>query len=368
MLSTILEVPARLSRTLLPGLALITAATGAAEATPELKPGHPIDYSKLAFQPESWKQRELSTDLVPWAGEEIIFLSVDDSLDPKLMRLWVSRLDAGWKLYADLTGQRPRPFKQHEGRATIAGVPSSELTCGVGCGYIGATGIELAKFYQQDYPQLEERPEAMPHYVFYEMGRNFYTFEDRHSCFITGFAVFMRYVCMDALEVEDPDLATRNAIESMESHFKASDHGFLDLFTTSTGIGEKEARIHDGEGRLLHPSDQPVTYASAMMRLHRECGGNAWLRGFFRALASSPPSSPHTLEGARGQAWSWLLSASLAARKDLSPIFVDEWKLPLAKETRAALAEVDWSDKDLEPKRLFDSLKPEWNEVGATAK
>ena len=45
----------------------------------------------------------------------------------------------------------------------------------------------------------------MPHYVFYEMGRNYYTFGDRHSCFITGFAVFMRYVCMDALKCEDTD-------------------------------------------------------------------------------------------------------------------------------------------------------------------
>ena len=44
----------------------------------------------------------------------------------------------------------------------------------------------------------------MPHYYFYEMGRNFYTFGDRHSLFITGYAVFMRYACMDALKCEDP--------------------------------------------------------------------------------------------------------------------------------------------------------------------
>ncbi len=50
-----------------------------------------------------------------------------------------------------------------------------------GCGYVGSTGIELALFYDRDYADLQRRPDAMPHYVFYEMGRNFYTFGDRHS-------------------------------------------------------------------------------------------------------------------------------------------------------------------------------------------
>jgi hypothetical protein len=70
----------------------------------------------------------------------------------------------------------------------------------------------------------------MPHYVFYEMGRNFYTFGDRHSCFITGFAVFMRYVCMDALKCEDTDARTRQVIEGIEPLLSASGLSFLDLF------------------------------------------------------------------------------------------------------------------------------------------
>jgi hypothetical protein len=189
---------------LLLSLALIVSDLQAADVTP-LKPGARFDYSKFAFQPESWKQRGLSLQLTPWTGTNVVFLTTDDTLDQSLMGIWVSRLDAGWQVYADLTGQVPSPSRQFEGKVTIAAVPAYELTCGAGCGYVGATGIELAMFYDNNYPELKAHPKAMPHYVFYEMGRNYYTFGDRHSCFITGFAVFMRYVCMDALKCEDTD-------------------------------------------------------------------------------------------------------------------------------------------------------------------
>ena len=82
---------------LLLSLALVVADLGAAEVAP-LKPGAPFDYSKYAFQPESWKKRGLSLQLTPWTGKNVIFLTTDDTLDPGLMGIWVSRLDAGWQL------------------------------------------------------------------------------------------------------------------------------------------------------------------------------------------------------------------------------------------------------------------------------
>jgi hypothetical protein len=44
---------------------------------------------------------------------------------------------------------------------------------------------------------------------------NFYTFGDRHSCFTTGFAVFMRYVCMDTLGCHD-DEQVREAVAAVD--------------------------------------------------------------------------------------------------------------------------------------------------------
>ena len=331
----------------------------AAEIAP-LKPGPRLDYSKYAFQPKSWEKRGLSLQLTPWTGSNVIFLTTDDTLDPGLMGIWVSRLDAGWQLYADLTGRKPSPFKQFEGKVTIAAVPGYDLTCGAGCGYVGSTGIELAMFYDQNYPELRVRSNAMPHYVFYEMGRNYYTFGDRHSCFITGFAVFMRYVCMDALPCEDTDARTRKVIESVEPLLSASGLSFLDLFTMSTGVGEKVSRIKDARGKVVEPSDQPVRYASAMLRLRRENGGDAWVKRFFHELAACPRSKPDTKEGALSQGWHWLLCASVAAQKDLSPVFAGAWKLPIAEETRAALGKVDWKKDGLTVKEVAAMVPPVW--------
>jgi hypothetical protein len=345
-------------RLLLLSLALVVSDLQAQDVAP-LKPGGRFDYSKFAFQPESWKKRGLSFQLTPWTGTNVIFLTTDDTLDPGLMGFWVSRLDAGWQFYADLTGRVPSPERQFEGKVIIAAVPGYDLTCGAGCGYVGATGIELAMFYDHNYPELKTNPKAMPHYVFYEMGRNYYTFGDRHSCFITGFAVFMRYVCMDALKCEDTDAQTRTAIEGVEPRFFASGLTFLDLFTT-IGMGEKVSRIKDGSGTIIEPSDQPVCYASAMLRLRRQNGGDGWAKRFFHELAACPTSNPDTKEGALKQSWHWLLCSSLAAQKDLSPVFAGEWKLPIAQETRVALGRIDWKKKDLTLREVTESVAPVW--------
>ena len=326
-----------------------------------LKPGAPFDYAKHAFQPESWEKRGLSLQLIPWVGTNVMFLTTNANLDPDLMAKWVSRLDAGWRLYADLTGRKPNPFRQFEGKVTIAAVPGADLTCGAGCGYVGATGIELAMFYDHNYPELKTHPEAMPHYVFYEMGRNYYTFGDRHSCFITGFAVLLRYVCMDALRCEDTDARTRNIIESVEPRMAASGLSFLDLFTMATGVGEKVSRIKDANGKRVDPSDQPVRYATAVLRLRRENGGDAWVKRFFHALASAPTSKPDTKDGALNQGWYWLLCASVAAQKDLSPVFAGEWKLPITEETRVALSKLAWKKEGLTLKEVAAAVIPVWD-------
>lgn len=315
--------------------------------TVALKPGAPVDYAPLAFQPEVWKAKGQSTMLVPWTGSNVVFLTTPGEYDGRLMARWVQALDGGWALYADLTGRRPEPFKQLEGRATIAAVPDFEFTCGAGCGYLGASGIELAMFYRWNYPALQRDPQAIPHYVFYEMGRNFYTFGDRHSCFTTGFAVFMRYVCMDTLGCHDDDPGTRQVIEQAEAQVKRAGLPFLRMFTNADGLGEKEPRLRNAAGEPIQPSDQPVTYASAMLRLWREHGGNAWLRRFCHELRGCPGAPDSNREGARQQSWNWYLAASVAARRDLSGVFVDDWRLPLLAGARQALAAVNWKQPDL---------------------
>lgn len=319
---------------------LLTAAP--AFAADLLRPGPPTDYGKLAFNPGEWTKRGLSTVLVPWTGERVVFLTTNANLDPRIMTLFLARLDGGWKLYADLTGRTPGLFKQLDGKPTIAAVPRASLTCGYGCGYIGATGIEVAGFYADDYPLVTRQTNAFPHYYFYEMGRNFYTFGDRHSAFITGSAVFMRYVCMDALGCDDPDRRTRDIIERAEDLYAKSGLSFLKAFTMLGGLSEKEPRLKHPDGKPLQPSDQPVIYASAMLKLRRDCGGDAWVKRFFAQLVKCPKIKADSAQAALRQSLSWLVAASCAARKDLSGLFVDRWRLPLSPETRQALARVRW--------------------------
>jgi hypothetical protein len=241
-------------------------------------------------------------------------------------------------------------------------VPAADLTCGYGCGYIGATGIEVAGFYGSDYPLVRKQPEAFPHYYFYEMGRNFYVFGDRHSLFITGFAVFMRYVCMDALKCGDPDEATRKVIERCEQGYADSDLPFLKALTTLGGLGEKDARLKDGAGRAIQPSDQPVMYAAAMLKLRKEHGGDAWVRRFCAHLLKCPEVKPDTQDGALRQSLNWLVAASGAAGKDLSGVFAERWRLPLGKATRKVLQAVDWSRADLDVAGVIRKLPAERTE------
>ena len=320
-----------------------------------LPPGDAMQYKSLAFYPERWRENKVSTRLIPWEGKDIVFLTTNADFDHEVMARFVGRLDAAWKLYADLTGSRPERFRQFHDKPTIAAVPDASLTCGYGCGYVGATGIEVAGFYDTDYPLAKRDSAAFSHYMFYEMGRNYYTFGERHSIFITGYAVFMRYVCMDTLKCTDPDAQTRTTIESCEAIYAASDVPFLTAFT-NLAEGEKGHRLTDAEGRAVEPSDQPVMYATAMLKLRQENGGDEWVKRFFHQLASCPPSNGDARAGALAQCLNWLVASSAAAGKDLTPLFADRWRMPLSAPQRTAMGQVDWTDSKLDVGQIVAQL------------
>jgi hypothetical protein len=331
------------------------SVSGAKELS--VQPGAPVECNDLVIDPNHWKQTNTSMMLYPWQGREVVFLTTRSDIDRQVMARLLTRLDDGWRLYADLTGRRPEPFKQLNGKPTMIAVPNADFTCGYGCGYVGATGIEFAGFYDEDCNLLASNPKAMPHYYFYEMGRNFYTFNDRHSLFVTGYAVFMRYVCMDVLKCEDPDADTRRAIETAEKLFAESDMSFLKGFTTVAGLDEKAPRLKNKQGEWITPSDQPVIYASAMLKLRRDCGGEPWLKRFFAQLATCPQVEPKTEEAALRQSLNWLVSASCAAKKDLSPVFADRWRMPLMPRTRQVLSGINWTDPNLSAPQILKDLR-----------
>ena len=94
-----------------------------------------------------------------------------------------------------------------------------------------------------------------------------------------------------------------------------------------------------------------------MLRLWRENGGNAWLRRFFDELQECPEAPENTREGAQQQCWYWYLSASVGAQRDLSSVFVDDWRMPVDAETRKALAAMDWKKPGLTPPMVDREVK-----------
>ncbi|MDG3003941.1 hypothetical protein [Paludisphaera mucosa] len=302
-----------------------------------IRPDEPFDYRPMAMDPAKWDAKGVGTWMVPWFGRRVVLLTNSPRFDPAVIARFVGRLDAGWELYADLVGQVPRLHHHLEGRGTIAAVPG-DLTCGGGCGYLGSTGIEVQYFYSDDYPLAVDQPKVFKNYYFYEMGRNYFLFSGQHSQFATGFAVFMRHVCMELLKLDEApgDAGAEAWIRTLEGQIGSTDLTFLRAFTMQGGLSEKELR-HE---KLK--ANQTDIYASAMMKLRREVGGDGWLRRFYQALAGCPEIKPDTPEGALKQGLIWYVAASTAARRDLGMLFVDRWRLPLEPETRAALADVDW--------------------------
>lgn len=321
-----------------------------------IEPDEPMNYRPLAFYPDRWENRGVDTTLHPWEGEHVVFFTTTDDLDGEVMERFVERLDAGWATYEEIVGRSPRTRNLWNDKPTIAAVPDSGLTCGVGCGYVGATGIEVGAFYNHDYRMVSDNPDAFPHYYFYEMGRNYFVFGHKHSAFTTGFAVFMRYVCMDAVGCEDPEARLRTRIERVEALYAESEMSFLDAFTNAGALTEKQPRLPNVRG----PSDQPCVYASAMLKLRADYGGDEFLIRFYRQLDTCPRHRPNSAEGALLQSVSWLVAASCAAGQDLAPVFVGRWRMPLSEETCEALAAIDWEAPGITAGEVLDNTEIEF--------
>lgn len=329
---------------------LYTIALSALLSTPlfagDLKPGEPFDYPSMAFYPERWKAKDVTAPMLPWVGEKVALITPDEPLDGKVMGQFVGHLDRGWNLYREIVGKDPRLHKNFEGTPTIAVLPKRGLSCGYGCGYVGSTGIEMSDFGSH-YKKAKANPLNVPHAYFYEMGRNYFVFGDRHSCFKTGFAVFMRNVCMDTLGLNDTDKATRKTIDRAIDLYEKNDMSFLDAMTSFGPHGEKGNRLKDERGKAIVPSDQNVIYASLMLRLRKDYGGDEFVKRFYQGLHNSPSFKPVDATTARKQCLTWLVCASVAAKEDLSKRFTEDWKLSLDEKTVSGLQKIDWKNVDV---------------------
>jgi len=147
-----------------------------------------------------------TTNLFKYEGVKTMLLAKSNDLDTAIMRKWTDVLDGAYNFYQSCTGREPDflPNTHINNKSTIA---SADPTCGGGCGYLGATGIELLDaYFDQSYTSIltENKFEQI---YFYEMGRNFWFYGNKLSYendpITTGYAVFMRFMSMKYLGVDD---------------------------------------------------------------------------------------------------------------------------------------------------------------------
>ncbi|MCH8513317.1 MAG: S8 family serine peptidase [Kiritimatiellae bacterium] len=272
--------------------------------------------------------------LHPHAGTEWVLLVANPDLDAMVVNALVSNLEAARGFYAQSTGREPGLFFQYNGLPTIAEVPNGS-TCGAGCGYLGFTGIELTQTVFTDlYEGVRDRNEY-DQAVFYEMGRNFWFYDDELAypdsgddfwVIPTGYAVFMRFMSMEAAGVAGGPF---NGDDFQD--FEAEVRGLLGTYladeskdwgnTLRSGQG-----VANGMG--LGGTD---LFASFLLRLTDVYGASIpntiWQEaGVLNAATNT-----------QGAVDNFIRAASSAAGENLAPLFAYwRWPVPTALESELA--------------------------------
>lgn len=305
--------------------ALIPVALFLFQATTSaIEPGQRVKYTTFENRTEY---------LYPWLGSRVAVLTKNADLDRRVMQRMVDVLDTTYDYYARTTGKTPRKHREHEGRVSIAQVTK---TCGAGCGYLGATGIEVMDDYFNNFYRRIKDDGEFDQVLFYEFGRNFWLFRskleyhgrDDTGSITTGFAVFMRFKAMEAAGVRGapfgdmPFAKFRHAVEGIVDEYQRKPRLNWD---NTLRIGKSPAF---GGGADL--------FASMMLHLTENLGGEAFLQRFFREVAGMPDAK--TTQDAVDN---MVVAASKASGRNLVPIFESFWRWPVGKRTMDKLIRRD---------------------------
>ena len=275
----------------------------------------PVLYTEIQGQAET---------LTPWQGQHVtVLVDPGQARDATVMTNLVSALDRAWAYYATTTGQVPATLHSLNGRDEIAEVPDGS-TCGAGCGYLGATGIEIQNSnFEYLYQQVAQNG-LFDQVLFYELGRNFWFWSPQlqfHNdpypeSVVTGYAVLMRFLSMNAAGVGGSPFDMSTPFETFTSEVTAlaGQYEANPSLTFADTLG-KDASPGFGGGADF--------WASLMMQLARRHGGQTFYSRFFQHASSLPTES-----STPGAVTNWLTDANYSACTDLSPVFYTRWGFP----------------------------------------
>lgn len=173
-------------------------------------------------------------------------------------------------------------------------------TCGIGCGRVGLPGIEIQtdKFRKIYYEY--GRSKKFDSIIFYELGRNFWFYDRQLACseigisnaMRTGFAVFMRNICVDKLSINADSI---NQIDY--STYLYDLKNIFYQYSADTSLNISKVLI---DGMLPDVSeDFEVTgsnfWASLLFFLYEQKGfGDGWLNSIWREISERPIAENET--------------------------------------------------------------------------
>ncbi len=266
------------------------------------------------------------------SGRKVALAVAARDTDQAVLQQALKALDAAYACYAEATGREPAERKESmwKGCTLVAEV---EKTCGAGCGYLGTRGIEIMPAYLQTLLTGIATKQQYDQVLFYELGRNFWFYGDqleyqaadaKTGSVTTGYAVFMRFVAMEAAGVEGGPFNQRPFAE-----FRAEVEGLVDSYerdpqwTWQTTLREAKGVPNK---MSLGATD---LFASFCFRLMREFGGPAYIGRLWREVGRCPAAK--TTQDAVDN---FVVAASLAAKRDLAPMFVAQWRWPVSAKGR----------------------------------
>jgi PKD repeat protein len=268
-------------------------------------------------------------NLYSWEGKYVTILMRTPGLDATTMFNWARTMDSCYSFYKTATGQEPVKYQgitYFDNRSTIADVAT---TCGAGCGYLGFTGIEMQNAYtDRMYNYVKQN--LYDQELFYEFGRNFWFYSNQlqyksNDPVVTGFAIFMRFMAMDATKVSPaPFNSTPWTV------FRSSEEGLVDMYTANNayswantmGLGQGiQNQLGLGASDLI---------ASFLMRLTNNYGGSSFVNNIWKQAALRPAAV--TTQDAVDN---FILASCAAANKNLTTLFTVTWRWPMSDSAKA---------------------------------
>lgn len=266
----------------------------------------------------------VTLSLFAWPGDKNAILSSSGTLNPASMHSFLKIADAVYGYYADAVGKEPLLYVQYGGKATIAQVPS---TCGAGCTYIGATGMELLSSYF-DSIFAEAAQGQVDQVLAYEFGRSFWLFgsqleykgSDSSSCIVTGYAVLMRYEAIDGVGL--PGVSTTVAGYNQAY---AETKALIDGYQADSSLNWNNTILNTGYRVPSNKYGCTDLFASLVMRLAQTYGGQTFIKALWKEALKRPAAT--TTQDAVDN---FILAASAAANHNLTALFRDTWRWPVS--------------------------------------